>query len=65
MLKAYRVGAEWKFRRIDLEAWIDRQDLSRGGGTGAVAAVASRPHVDFSFRTLGDMAAAVEAAFPR
>jgi 2-haloalkanoic acid dehalogenase type II len=40
-------------------AWIDRQGLSEGGSWGATAEVAERPKVDFLFRTLGAMAAAV------
>ncbi len=40
--------------------WIDRQGLSAGGSWGATAEVAERPEVDFLFRTLAELADAVE-----
>ena len=43
-------------------AWIDRQRQSEGGGWGATAAVAARPHTDFLYFTLKEMADAVQAA---
>lgn len=42
-------------------AWIDRQRLSEGGSWGATAKVATMPRLDFTFFTLGAMAAAVTA----
>lgn len=42
-------------------AWIDRQRLSVNGVWGATAPVAERPHTDFMFHTLGEMAGAVRA----
>jgi 2-haloalkanoic acid dehalogenase type II len=39
-------------------AWIDRQRLSEGGGWGATARVEEPPEPDFTFFTLGEMAAA-------
>ena len=44
------------------KAWIDRQLLAKSGDWGATAQVAERPGVDFYFTTMGEMAAAVEAA---
>ena len=44
------------------KAWIDRQLLAKSGDWGATAQVAERPEVDFYFTTMGEMAAAVEAA---
>ena len=44
------------------KAWIDRQLLAKSGEWGATAVVAERPEVDFYFTTMGEMAAAVEAA---
>ncbi len=44
------------------KAWIDRQLLAKSGDWGATAVVAERPEADFYFTTMGEMAAAVEAA---
>jgi FMN phosphatase YigB (HAD superfamily) len=44
-------------------AWIDRQQLSRGGAWGATASVAEQPPVDFQFASMAALAAAVQAAF--
>ena len=44
------------------KAWIDRQLLAKSGDWGATAVVAERPEVDFYFTTMGEMAAAVDAA---
>lgn len=44
------------------KAWIDRQLLAESGDWGATAQVATRPEVDFYFKSMGEMAAAVEAA---
>ena len=44
------------------KAWIDRQLLAESGDWGATAQVAERPEVDFYFKSMGEMAAAVEAA---
>lgn len=40
--------------------WIDRQNLFESERWGATARVAERPSVNFRFRTLGEMAAAVK-----
>ena len=49
-------------RRFGLaNAWIDRQRLSQGGGWGATEKVATMPETDFTFFSLGEMAAAVQA----
>ena len=49
-------------RRFGLaNAWIDRQRLSQGGGWGATEKVEAMPKTDFTFFSLGEMAAAVEA----
>ena len=42
-------------------AWIDRQRLSEGGDWGATARVETMPRLDFTFFTLGEMAAALTA----
>ena len=42
-------------------AWIDRQRLSEGGDWGATARVETMPKLDFTFFTLGEMAAALTA----
>jgi 2-haloalkanoic acid dehalogenase type II len=42
-------------------AWIDRQGLARGDSWGATAAVAERPHTDFQFDSLAELAAAASA----
>jgi len=42
-------------------AWIDRQRLSQGGSWGATAKVEATPTTDFTFFSMGEMAAAVEA----
>lgn len=44
-------------------AWIDRQQLSRGGPWGATASVTERPPVDFQFASMAALAAAARAAF--
>ncbi len=44
------------------KAWIDRQLLAKSGDWGATAQVAERPEVDFYFTSMGQMAAAVDAA---
>ena len=41
-------------------AWIDRQELSRGGHWGATKSLETRPHVDAVFFTMGEMAEAVQ-----
>jgi 2-haloalkanoic acid dehalogenase type II len=41
-------------------AWIDRQQLSRGGHWGATARVPQRPEVNFTFYSLAELAAAVD-----
>jgi 2-haloacid dehalogenase len=41
-------------------AWIDRQQLSKGGSWGATAEVVQRPTTDFVFFTMAEMADAVE-----
>jgi len=41
-------------------AWIDRQNLSRGGHWGATAPVDERPPVDFIFPNLASLVAAVD-----
>jgi 2-haloalkanoic acid dehalogenase type II len=41
-------------------AWIDRQQLSRGGNWGATRSLEERPHVDAVFFTMGEMAEAVQ-----
>ena len=43
-------------------AWIDRQDLAGSGGWGATARVEQPPELDFRFRSMEEMAAAVAAA---
>jgi 2-haloalkanoic acid dehalogenase type II len=49
-------------------AWIDRQQLSRGGAWGATASVrgskAGWPEVDYLFGSLAELAAAVQSAAP-
>jgi 2-haloacid dehalogenase len=48
-------------RRMGLAtAWIDRRGLSAGGGWGATAPVSAMPKVDFVFRSLAEMADAVD-----
>jgi excisionase family DNA binding protein len=34
-LPAFKVGGQWRFRRADLDAWIDAKTPSRGGRGGA------------------------------
>ena len=41
--------------------WIDRQDLANNGNWGATAEVSERPHVDYRFTTLMQMAEQVIA----
>lgn len=43
-------------------AWIDRQRLAEGGGSGATLKLAERPPVDFHYFSMADFAAAVRAA---
>ena len=31
-LPAFKVGDAWRFRREDIDAWIDRQQRERSGG---------------------------------
>jgi 2-haloalkanoic acid dehalogenase type II len=42
-------------------AWIDRQRLSESGSWGATAMPDERPHVDFRFFSMAELAAAVRA----
>lgn len=32
-LPAFKVGDAWRFRREDIDAWIERQQRERGGDT--------------------------------
>lgn len=43
-------------------AWIDRQRLSESGNWGATASLDDIPRTDYVFRSMAEMAAAVEAA---
>lgn len=43
-------------------AWIDRQGLSRGGTWGATVGMADWPRVDFLYRSMVELATAVQAA---
>ena len=44
-------------------AWVDRQGLSEGGSWGATARVENPPQPDFLFRSMGELADAVDRAF--
>ena len=33
-LPAFKVGGQWRFRRIDLDQWIDQQKATRQAGGG-------------------------------
>lgn len=41
-IPAVRVGRQWRFRKRDIDAWLDSQ-RPRGGGRPAAAAAAARP----------------------
>jgi excisionase family DNA binding protein len=41
-IPAVRVGRQWRFRKRDIDAWLDTQ-RPRGGDRGPAAAVADRP----------------------
>src|SRR5213082_1968155 len=41
-IPAVRVGRQWRFRKRDIDAWLDSQ-RPRGGGTRPVTAAPSRP----------------------
>jgi excisionase family DNA binding protein len=42
-IPAVRVGRQWRFRKRDIDAWLDSQRPRGGGSRPAPAAVASRP----------------------
>jgi excisionase family DNA binding protein len=46
-IPALRVGRQWRFRKRDIDAWLDRERPRAGGGTARrpVAGQAGRPHV--------------------
>ena len=39
-IPAVRVGRQWRFRKRDIDAWLDSQQRPRGGGRAAAAAAA-------------------------
>ena len=39
-IPAVRVGRQWRFRKRDIDAWLDSQQRPRGGGRAAVAPAA-------------------------
>src|SRR3989337_386255 len=41
-IPAVRVGRQWRFRKRDIDAWLDSQ-RSAGGGAAAAAATAPQP----------------------
>jgi excisionase family DNA binding protein len=45
-IPAVRVGRQWRFRKRDIDAWLDSQRTQSGGGAAAAAAVtpAARHH---------------------
>jgi excisionase family DNA binding protein len=42
-IPAVRVGRQWRFRKRDIDAWLDSQQRPRGGGRAAVAPAATAP----------------------
>jgi len=41
-IPAVRVGRQWRFRKRDIDAWLDSQRTQSGGGAAAAAAPATR-----------------------
>jgi excisionase family DNA binding protein len=41
-IPAVRVGRQWRFRKRDIDAWLDSQ-RTQGGGTAAATAAVARP----------------------
>ncbi len=41
-IPAVRVGRQWRFRKRDIDAWLDSQRTQSGGGAATVAAPATR-----------------------
>src|SRR6202008_15090 len=42
-IPAVRVGRQWRFRKRDIDAWLDRQPLGGGARAASAAALPSRP----------------------
>src|SRR5215207_9083273 len=41
-IPAVRVGRQWRFRKRDIDAWLDSQRTQSGGGAATAAAPATR-----------------------
>ena len=45
-IPAIRVGRQWRFRKRDIDAWLDSQRTQSGGNATATAAAPAAPSAD-------------------